>query len=293
MVIKIFSKCGITAILFPLILALLCIAGCLNGPSERPSASYPAGSNDKLIAEDRDSIAGGSGESSPLQLNYDVELKRDLLAVRGDLTQSSPYPLAYILLNATFSQDNKVIFYTKYLLMQVDPGRACSFEICKNIKIHPGEYNCTLEATGPGGTLARESRRCSLVQAAPSSDGGGAVASGWTEYDERAFWAEIERATAEAKDVVSKGSLDESQEVGSKGGLDELRDAVSASSKEEGKDVGSEDEGERFMASSSSKKYHRLDCRYALKIKPENRVYFQSSTEAQEKGYLPCKSCNP
>lgn len=48
-----------------------------------------------------------------------------------------------------------------------------------------------------------------------------------------------------------------------------------------------------FMGSITSKKYHRLDCRYALKIKPENRIYFQSLDDAKEQGYLPCKSCNP
>ena len=47
------------------------------------------------------------------------------------------------------------------------------------------------------------------------------------------------------------------------------------------------------MGSATSKKYHRPDCRYALKIKPENLIYFQSEEDAKEQGYLPCKSCNP
>jgi hypothetical protein len=48
-----------------------------------------------------------------------------------------------------------------------------------------------------------------------------------------------------------------------------------------------------FMGSITSKKYHRLDCRYALKIKPENRIYFQSAEDAKGQGNLPCKICNP
>jgi len=48
-----------------------------------------------------------------------------------------------------------------------------------------------------------------------------------------------------------------------------------------------------FVGSATSKKYHRPDCRYALKIKPENRIYFDSVEDARSQGYLPCKTCNP
>ena len=49
----------------------------------------------------------------------------------------------------------------------------------------------------------------------------------------------------------------------------------------------------RYVASTTSDKYHRLDCRYAEKIKEENRVYFSDAWEAREAGYSPCKVCNP
>ena len=48
-----------------------------------------------------------------------------------------------------------------------------------------------------------------------------------------------------------------------------------------------------FVGSVTSKKYHRPDCRYALKIKPDNRIYFDSVEDARSQGYLPCKTCNP
>jgi hypothetical protein len=48
-----------------------------------------------------------------------------------------------------------------------------------------------------------------------------------------------------------------------------------------------------FIGSITAKKYHRLDCRYVLKIMPENRIYFQCLDDAKEHGYLSCKSCNP
>jgi methylphosphotriester-DNA--protein-cysteine methyltransferase len=47
------------------------------------------------------------------------------------------------------------------------------------------------------------------------------------------------------------------------------------------------------VGSKTSKKYHRPDCRYALKIKPENRIYFAGIEEAQKQGYIPCKTCSP
>ena len=48
-----------------------------------------------------------------------------------------------------------------------------------------------------------------------------------------------------------------------------------------------------LVGSSTSKKYHRWDCRYVAKIKPENRINFTSPEDAKRQGYLPCKSCNP
>lgn len=51
--------------------------------------------------------------------------------------------------------------------------------------------------------------------------------------------------------------------------------------------------GSRLVGSKTSKKYHRPDCRYALKIKPENRIYFAGIEEAQKQGYIPCKTCSP
>jgi len=54
-----------------------------------------------------------------------------------------------------------------------------------------------------------------------------------------------------------------------------------------------EEAKEKFVGSITSKKYHFLDCRYALKIKPENRIDFQSREGGKSQGYVPCKSCNP
>jgi len=55
----------------------------------------------------------------------------------------------------------------------------------------------------------------------------------------------------------------------------------------------SQKEDTYFVASKKSNKYHRLDCSYAAKIKPENLVTFSSVEEAEKAGYIPCKVCQP
>ena len=40
-----------------------------------------------------------------------------------------------------------------------------------------------------------------------------------------------------------------------------------------------------FVASKNSKIYHRPDCRYVKRIKEENKIWFQSAKEAEDRGY--------
>ena len=47
------------------------------------------------------------------------------------------------------------------------------------------------------------------------------------------------------------------------------------------------------VASRKAKKYHRLSCQYAAKIKDENLVTFDSAAQAQAAGYAPCGACKP
>lgn len=48
-----------------------------------------------------------------------------------------------------------------------------------------------------------------------------------------------------------------------------------------------------FVASASGEKYHLATCASARQIKEENRVYFQSASQAEENGYTPCARCLP
>jgi len=49
----------------------------------------------------------------------------------------------------------------------------------------------------------------------------------------------------------------------------------------------------KYVGSSKSNKYHYPNCQWALKIKPENLVKFNSAMEALAAGYIPCKVCKP
>lgn len=49
----------------------------------------------------------------------------------------------------------------------------------------------------------------------------------------------------------------------------------------------------QYIGSKNTKKYHREDCQYVETISDKNKVYFSSSQEAQNEGYIPCKACNP
>lgn len=48
-----------------------------------------------------------------------------------------------------------------------------------------------------------------------------------------------------------------------------------------------------FVGSRSSKIFHRASCSHVARIKPENRVNFDTAEQARAKGRTPCKSCKP
>ena len=48
-----------------------------------------------------------------------------------------------------------------------------------------------------------------------------------------------------------------------------------------------------FVGSIESNKYHYPSCRWAEKIKPEHEIWFTSSQDAQNHGYVACKVCKP
>jgi methylphosphotriester-DNA--protein-cysteine methyltransferase len=49
----------------------------------------------------------------------------------------------------------------------------------------------------------------------------------------------------------------------------------------------------KYIGNVKTKKYHRLTCKSAKKIKPKNCINFKSKEEAEKQGYVPCKICKP
>ena len=261
---------------------------------------------------------------SRLQMDYDVELSRDLFRLQGDLLLPGVANWGYILLNASLQKEESPIFSTKYLLMQVEPNREYGFEICRSCRLESGEYDCILKAEAPQGIIAEEVRKVRL-------EGSGDRLEGWSQAEETAFWRMIEeyeregdesfgaeREEIEGEENKRDGEMEE-EVAGAEGGLQE---GVGGGDDAKEDDVGKESLDEpsyseispialfsgyrarddedgisphekSLVGSKSSKKYHRPDCRFAQKIKPENLISFSGVEDARREGYLPCKVCNP
>jgi len=320
LIIKIFSKCGITLILFPLILALFSIVGCIDrGPQLSQVPSFGA-ENQQL------------GElSSHLQLDFQAEVKSNLFCAEGKVLLLGNGSLPYLMLNATLAQEGGTpLMRTKYMLMQLEPDRDYSFEISKNMRIQPGDYNCTLEVSGPEGTLALENRKCSLEKplqdskyiSSPSPEELYAEFAKQKDREEMAREESVQSSEIEEEETLEdvtaeKQTTNKAEDAAKMGATMNDVDGSLAPPRKKEKVEGSlatetvEEESNSsppgslpasasneatkatFTGSSTSKKYHIPDCRYALKIKPENRIDFQSLEDAKRQGYLPCKSCNP
>lgn len=49
----------------------------------------------------------------------------------------------------------------------------------------------------------------------------------------------------------------------------------------------------KFVGSINSNKYHYPSCQWAQRIYAENEIWFSSSEDARNHGYVPCKVCSP
>jgi len=300
-------------------LALFFMTGCIDkGPQLSQIPSF--GAEDPQVGE----------LSSQLQMDFVADVKSDLFCARGKVLLMGNGSLPYLMLNATLVGDGRApLVRTKYLLMQLEPNRDYSFDISKNMRIQPGDYNCTIEASGPRGTLARESRKCSLAKPLQDSESRQESLSVDAQFAQQKAREEaareessqrLETARSETpKDVVAEKSDLNRAGNAAKNGAAKKDESVgtlpSSEEKENGEgslpvetvEVENDTSGGKPMpvsssmdtskatlvGSSTSKKYHRWSCRYVAKIKPENRINFTSPEDAKRQGYLPCKSCNP
>jgi hypothetical protein len=275
-----------------------------------------------------------------LQMDFDAEVSNSLFCVRGNIMLTGTESLPYLLLNATLFRGGQVLKSTKYLMLQVDPGKDHSFEISKNMRILPGSYNCTLEVAGPKGPLAHETRKCKLAEPniEPVSWGNPifsdelAIKIAEQKYQEKKIQREAKQEMARKEVIQEKKTLQDNElqeKTQEKETPNELKDGanegtealeVRASSEENikakedlrayadenrvnntsrseaslKKSMAPSTESEtELIGSSTSKKYHLSACRFASKIKPDNKISFESIEDAKRQGYLPCKVCNP
>jgi len=312
-----FSKCGITLLLFPIVLALFCMTGCIE---KAPQLSQPPSPMaEHQLAEEL---------PSSLQVDFDAEVSSSLFRVRGNIMVPGNGSIPYLLLNATLRQGGLALQSTKYMLMDVEPGEDHGFEISKNMKISPGSYNCTLVVAGPKDSLVCETRRCKAsIPWTEPSPAANLLPEAASKKAEQKVQEEMIRDAGDRKEKIQEEEAKEegvSGRSGDEARPDEVAEesrALSKASSEEAaprkEDLQAENASQEndssfqagaslkassalssgqegmFAGSSTSKKYHRLDCRYAAKIKPENKIYFSGEEDARQQGYLPCKTCNP
>jgi hypothetical protein len=302
-------------------MALFCTMGCIEVAP--PISQLPSRTAEQQQAEDW---------PSSLQVDFDADVSSSLFHVQGNIMLQGNGSLPYLMLNATLSQDGITMRSTKYLLMNVEPGEDNSFEISKNMRILPGSYNCTLEVAGPEGSLACETRRCKAsmpwIESTPATKS--AVNLPPEAASKRAEQKTREEIIQNAEDrdekIQKDGALEEvasgrsGDDTRPENVAEESQTSSNASlvkatfGKEDSQRENASQENESssqvgaslkasstlspgqkgmFVGSGTSKKYHRLDCRYAAKIKPENEIYFSGEEDARAQGYLPCKTCDP
>lgn len=245
--------------MFSLILAISCIVGCI---------------------ESRTNTAGAleQGTSvSRLEVDFIPEVADDLFRAEGDVVIWSNASLPYLIMDAMLYNSGRRIDDVRYMMMDIEPCEARHFEISKNRKVPPGAYNLTLEISGPEGPIRSETRRCQ------EKSGGADEEQGQVKYifvsqgeKEPSVISDDDLRAYLARQIRENKSNATAPLKNLSGGEDSMAAAIGD-----------------LVGSTSSNKYHRLDCRFAVKIKPENRVYFANANEAQRQGYQPCRTCNP
>lgn len=98
-----------------------------------------------------------------LDLDFQPKVSRTLFSLDGGLVLWANVTLPYLMLNATLWRGGFLVEKVKYMLIQLEPGKKCTFEISRNRRVAQGEYDCILEASGPSGPLFSEKRHCLTI----------------------------------------------------------------------------------------------------------------------------------
>jgi len=74
-------------------------------------------------------------------------------------------------------------------------------------------------------------------------------------------------------------------DLSSSSNLDTVSSTQVKGEQEKSENTVSQNKTGMFVASKNSKIYHRPDCKYVNSIKEENKIFFKSAQEAQDRGY--------
>ena len=74
--------------------------------------------------------------------------------------------------------------------------------------------------------------------------------------------------------------------------VDQIPDTQNSESKNT-TDAHEQDNSKEYCGNKNSKKFHEVSCSAVVRTKDENKVYYNTREEFIEKGFTPCKICNP
>lgn len=273
-----------------------------------------------------------SSTPASLLLNFNSSVSPGVFRTWGDLTLQGGSNLSYLILNATLWDGDRIVESTRYMMIEVVPGESRSFDIRERSRLRPERgYSSRLEVEEPEEFFVSERRDCLVVEDDSGGviwedtgsirddedepKGESSVSLSSSESAKAVSTSSSSRSTERYREVEDSsedlGPEEEDQSSGSSSGDEDELEAeeeveiggeVETEEKveieggfESEEEVGTDSEDDKvlYVGSTTSNKYHRPDCRYAVKIKEENKIPFYSVEEAEEAGYVPCKVCNP
>lgn len=213
-----------------------------------------------------------------LDLEFEAGVSSEFFLVRGTLDLASSISEPYLLLEAHLMREGQEVLRSRYLLIDVAPGQT-AFEFSKTARLHPGRgYTCRLVVSGADGPILSAERAAQILE---SSADRSLYPPSLSFSEPAGASRRHEDDNAEARDEHSEDGTENDTYKGQN-----LNVTVGSANPEQ---YGAK----QYVGSTTSRKYHLPECRYAKKIKPEHVVLFSSKEEAESKGYEPCRVCNP
>ncbi|MHC1631792.1 MAG: Ada metal-binding domain-containing protein [Methanotrichaceae archaeon] len=283
-------------------------------------------SQDEIKSQHRSNSSNGYEIPLSVELDFNSSVSQTIFCTQGTLVIQSDAHVPYLMLNASLWSGDRLVENTKYMIIDVEPDRNYSFNISENYRrLEPNDfYICILKVEGPDGFVKSEKQRCKVVQDNPvlvtwnesrnadQEDQFSERDSHQAEHDPRQTERDTHQISTKSTTIKcvdqssqaprhenfdyqeDSGDLNNFQNENESAVHENLDDfEESRSYLESPQNRSCEDQKGLYVGSINSNKYHYPDCRYAQKIKPENRIWFADSEDARAQGYVPCKVCKP